>query len=348
MNPVVLHTEYLLRHHDCVVLPGWGAFIAQRLPARFDAERPDVLLPPVRRLAFNPELTDTDGLLAASVGRRDAVTYQEADRIVTAGVRSAMEQLDTEGEFMFGHLGAFMKLPGRQACFYPASATVNSRYYGLSPLKLTALSKARHEWANLSLPPVPVVAEDACEACTRCDDAPGRPRRWLRNAGAAVALLALALTVGLFLMNPIRMEKEPDRASIAPVVTTVPVAAGQPAVDSVAVDALEQEQSVADIHEQPSVQPNVKTVAGVKEPEGKKSPRPVSRFDIDDRYIVVVASFPTPAQASQYLSEHPTMKLDVAECDGKYRVYSATGRTYDEARSQRAVAPVADAWVCRR
>ena len=355
MNSVVLHTEYLLRHHDCVVLPGWGAFIANRLPARFDAENPDVLHPPMRRVAFNPELTDSDGLLAASIGRRESLPYGEASRIVAAGVKAALEQLDSEGELMFGRLGAFMKLPGRAACFYPATATVNSRYYGLSPLRLRALALSRRDTAPASLPPVPVVARPAAndDQAAPCQTA-SSPRRWVRNIGAAVALLAVAITVGLFVANPIRVAQEPEKASIAPIAKAETENCQSLAADqttaSAAVEAAEETagQSATVVDDMPQAEAIAQGQPAAVVAPAHEPAQTSERFSNTDPYVVVVASFPTAAQARQYLLDNSSLTLDVIESDGKFRVYSATGRTYAEARAQRQSAPVADAWVCRR
>ena len=78
METVILHIEYLLRHHECVVLPGWGAFIARRVPASFCMQGNVLMTPPSRGLAFNAELREDDGLLVSSMCRREKMSYPEA------------------------------------------------------------------------------------------------------------------------------------------------------------------------------------------------------------------------------------------------------------------------------
>lgn len=365
MNNVILHTEYLLRHHDCVVLPGLGAFVSRRMPARFDKENPDVMLPPCRRLTFNSELRETDGLVASSISRRDGISYAEADRIVSAGVSDIAAQLEHEGELLFGHLGAFMKLPGTPVRFYPAARTVNSQYYGLGPLRLRALSRG---WAADSraaeLPPVPVVARPAETAVTPETAETERDTRvrrtWLRNIGAAAALLAIAITVSLFVMNPIRMANEPEQASIAPVIdrTAVTLApAASKDADIVVGDenvpagvSVQAEQiPVAPAHTEPGTLAEATSAGenGVNSVSAKPA-APEKRFENSDPYVVVVASFPTAAQARQYMLDHSGRRLDILEQDGKYRVYCSTASSYADARRLTASAGVSDAWVCRR
>lgn len=365
MNNVILHTEYLLRHHDCVVLPGLGAFVSRRMPARFDEENPDAMLPPCRRLTFNSELTETDGLVASSISRRDGISYAEADRIVSAGVSDIAAQLEHEGELLFGHLGAFMKLPGTPVRFYPAVRTVNSQYYGLGPLRLRALSRG---WAAdaraAELPPVPVVARPAemtgnTEVSETTDESRVR-RAWLRKIGAAAAFLAIAITVSLFVMNPIRMANEPEQASIAPVidrtaVKTVTIASKDADIVSgdenvaTAASVQTEQTSVAPAHPEPA--PLAAVASAGENGENSISAKPAApekRFEDSDPYVVVVASFPTAAQARQYLLDHSGRRLDILEQDGKYRVYCSTASSYSDARRLTASAGVSDAWVCRR
>lgn len=39
MNPFFQHIEFLLLRHDCVVIPGLGAFIVNMVPAHIDYEK---------------------------------------------------------------------------------------------------------------------------------------------------------------------------------------------------------------------------------------------------------------------------------------------------------------------
>lgn len=81
MNKLIPHIEYLLQSHDCVIIPGLGAVLAHGIPAFYDESR-GVWVAPRRAVAFNPELSRTDGLLAASVARRDSLNIESATTVV--------------------------------------------------------------------------------------------------------------------------------------------------------------------------------------------------------------------------------------------------------------------------
>ena len=76
MITICEHIEYLLRNHDCVIVPGWGAFIAQYQPASFTED--GQMLPPSRLIGFNASISHQDGLLASSVMRREKISYDAA------------------------------------------------------------------------------------------------------------------------------------------------------------------------------------------------------------------------------------------------------------------------------
>ena len=72
MFSITEHIEYLMTRHDCVAIPGWGAFIANYNIARYDEER-EVMEHPCRTLGFNAGVDHNDGLLVNSIMRSASV-----------------------------------------------------------------------------------------------------------------------------------------------------------------------------------------------------------------------------------------------------------------------------------
>jgi len=50
----------LLFRHDCVIIPGFGAFIGNYFPSQVD-RNDGLFYPPSRRITFNRHLTGNDG-----------------------------------------------------------------------------------------------------------------------------------------------------------------------------------------------------------------------------------------------------------------------------------------------
>ena len=65
MLRIITHIERLLLTHDCVILPKFGGFVLQTLPATYQEE--EHLFRPMRKeVMFNVTLQHTDGLLSES------------------------------------------------------------------------------------------------------------------------------------------------------------------------------------------------------------------------------------------------------------------------------------------
>ena len=104
MNNVTAHIEYLLLFRDCVIVPSFGAVLAHCAPARYDSASGE-FMPPRREFSFNGGLTRGDGLLVASVARREGISYEAASRIVAEGVESMKRQLAADGVLPLGRIG---------------------------------------------------------------------------------------------------------------------------------------------------------------------------------------------------------------------------------------------------
>ncbi len=65
----------LLYEHNCVVVPGWGGFIARRVSAQVNPVS-NKITPPGKRIAFNQGLNLNDGILAKHVATRESISYE--------------------------------------------------------------------------------------------------------------------------------------------------------------------------------------------------------------------------------------------------------------------------------
>lgn len=140
------HIEYLISEHDCVIVPGWGAFIAQYTSA-CENELGKTIRRPERKLGFNPSLDYNDGLLAASIMRKERMSYEEANALISEAVVSIKKQLSHEGEVPFGRLGFFRSLGDGRTSDFESFGNVygNNYYFGLSNLNIPTLAMLRQE-----------------------------------------------------------------------------------------------------------------------------------------------------------------------------------------------------------
>jgi len=347
MNSVAAHMEYLLRKHNCVVLPGIGAFICNEEPAHFDAENDLLLCPPGRKLAFNELIDNNDGLVASSIARRHGISFDAACKVLADEAAQLRRNIMDCGTVHFGNLGDFESTGNGHITFHASPlAGINGYRFGLRPILV-----APCENAMLS-----VGVTDSQEAsAVRVEQR--RRRISMRTVAINVAAsLALLLTLGLLFVPPIRTNQPTQTASIAPVPEpAVELTTPRSATPVFAKETASPVESVPEAYEKHSATAMADEIAAVQEPaaDSKTPAQPeqtaaVVRFKVTDPYCVIVASFPTRSQAETYITSHPKSQLDILEKDSKFRVYEATGSTYAMADAQKRHIAQPDAWVCRR
>ncbi len=104
MENLLRHISYLIDHHDCVVIPGIGAFLGHTRSAKFDAEG-GILYPPCREITFNGDITFDDGLLVSSYARQQSVNYTTALESVRCDAAILSDTLHEDGEVTVPYLG---------------------------------------------------------------------------------------------------------------------------------------------------------------------------------------------------------------------------------------------------
>lgn len=82
----------LLYRYECVILPGFGAFLTQYESAQLHTTT-HAFYPPKKRLSFNAQLTDSDGLLANYISKTEKITHEEASNRIKKYVRFLYDTL---------------------------------------------------------------------------------------------------------------------------------------------------------------------------------------------------------------------------------------------------------------
>ncbi|WP_420603441.1 SPOR domain-containing protein [Flagellimonas sp.] len=70
------YIEKLLYDYNCVVVPGFGAFLAHGKSAEVDFAT-NTLIPPTKTISFNAQLTENDGLLVSHIAKNKHLGYEE-------------------------------------------------------------------------------------------------------------------------------------------------------------------------------------------------------------------------------------------------------------------------------
>jgi cell division septation protein DedD len=122
----------MLFRHDCVIIPGFGAFIGNFFPARTD-RREGLFQPPSRKITFNRHLTGNDGLLIGHISSALGTGYSEARDIILEWADDLRRKIMAGNPVPIDHLGTF-SLNYEGAIIFDPDTTVNYLLssYGLS------------------------------------------------------------------------------------------------------------------------------------------------------------------------------------------------------------------------
>jgi nucleoid DNA-binding protein len=129
----------LLFSHDCIIVPGFGGFIGNYTPARID-KNTSTFYPPVKKISFNRNLNNNDGLLVGRVSEFSKVNYGDARNIVDEFVAALRKKLEKGEKVVFDHIGSFTNNQEGNIQFEPES-NVNYHLdsYGLESFQFPPL-----------------------------------------------------------------------------------------------------------------------------------------------------------------------------------------------------------------
>lgn len=120
MQTVGIHIEYLLRKHECVILPGVGAFLRTYTPAEY-RDSDGALLPPQVKVCFNSSIVKSDGLLSHSVALRNRIDFEQASVMVSEAGERCRRALEKDSEVAIGKLGTLLMDAEKCVSFRPYS-----------------------------------------------------------------------------------------------------------------------------------------------------------------------------------------------------------------------------------
>ncbi len=202
---IAAHIGELVMEHECVIIPGLGAFLSNYSSAEIKAKQFQVY-PPKSRLVFNAQLKTNDGLLAHYLAERLEISYKTSLALLDVFTSYCYRDLSEGKQIAFGDLGVldlndFKKLefsPNNKLNFFADA-------YGLAPLPLKALQRkpdfgleAPIEKTNLKISPTRVISIN---------------RSALRKIAAILIPLAIFVAAGLYLPGRIQ-HKEIQETSV--------------------------------------------------------------------------------------------------------------------------------------
>lgn len=129
----------LLLTHDCVIVPGFGGFVANYQDAVHN-ESSHTFYPPSKKIVFNSSLSHNDGLLISHVAEQLSVSYTEAEQIVRQSVDEAWIELENGTTLKLNGIGLF-RYDNDTIVFEPhLTENLLTDSYGMFPFRFPPLS----------------------------------------------------------------------------------------------------------------------------------------------------------------------------------------------------------------
>lgn len=311
MFSIIEHIEYLITCHDCVVVPGWGAFIANYDASTYDATK-NVMARPRRSIGFNASVSHNDGLLAQSLMRREGIGYNAAMKFIADSVTTFRQQLSLDGEVSMGRLGYFRRNEGRFIEFVPFyHANGSDQFYGLGDLEIKDVATLERD---------ATAAEEESVAAI----VPKERNLFSRKAIRTAASVAVLLGLGVLLSTPIIVDREQQSmASMAPALT-----APQPQQLGVTVEQGVSSQGITTVTANP-------TIASVGNETGN--------------YYMVIATLRDQHELDAFKNANPSLVpyMKILKYKAFMCVYVARSDDYDQLMGLRNELPehLRDVWI---
>lgn len=130
------YINILLYQHDCVIVPGFGGFVANYKPASIHPAQ-HTFSPPSKKIGFNLNLkNNNDGLLTAFISSQEKISYKDASRFIASTVDSWNQGLNGSGKLNLEKIGSFFFNIEKNLCFEPdTSVNYLRESYGMTEVQ---------------------------------------------------------------------------------------------------------------------------------------------------------------------------------------------------------------------
>jgi hypothetical protein len=325
------HISRLISRHDCVIVPGFGAFLAQRLPAYYNADD-KLYLPPRRTLVFTPHVTMDDALLSTAYMEDYGISHNQATILMQDDVRKLKNELSRKGKVYLGDLGVLsMNIDGVVSFDASENGVDDPENHGFIPLPIPMMSHKKEQVISIPIN---------------------------RNRIAQYVALAAAIIIMFIFVTPLSDHtfKNDTKASLgsfaSPEQISMMQQVGAPAPVAATADSKCKIQPIGQsasnqVVEAPVTSDEVTQAIAVETTEPVVEQQQVVTSQM---HHIIVASTPNSDKAQLAISElsaKASMDYNVVQCGKRFRISAGVYATLQEAQEALAAvqANFPDAWI---
>lgn len=309
MISMIEHIEYLMLSNDCVVVPGFGAFIAQYTSSNNCAQN-STFTSPKRSISFNASINHNDGLLANSIAKKALIPYAEALKQIEKSTTICRQALSDGSEVPFGRLGFFISNAEGHIEFIPFHHELaNDDFFGLQSFSFPTLAERNAQVAT---------EETVSETYSEPEINIGR-RNWFSHKAVQIAASIVMLVCLTFaLSTPIIVDKPTHQLATLNVPTPT-----MPKHKVVKAEEINQQKQVKAVSEKKETNSN-------------------------GRYAIIICSLKKQSQVAQYFQENKDINpANVIKKNGYYMIYFNRGDNYQELvkEAKQMPKPYTEFWI---
>ncbi len=309
MISMIEHIEYFMLSNDCVVVPCFGAFIAQYTSSNNRAQN-STFTSPKRSISFNASINHNDGLLANSIAKKASIPYAEALKQIEKSTTICRQALSDGSEVPFGRLGFFISNAEGHIEFIPFHHELaNDDFFGLQSFSFPTLAERNAQVAT---------EETVSETYSEPEINIGR-RNWFSHKAVQIAASIVMLVCLTFaLSTPIIVDKPTHQLATLNVPT--PTMPKHKVVKT----------------EEISLQKQVEAASEKKEANS------------NGRYAIIICSLKKQSQVAQYFQENKDINpANVIKKNGYYMIYFNRGDNYQELvkEAKQMPKPYTEFWI---
>lgn len=309
MISMIEHIEYLMLSNDCVVVPGFGAFIAQYTSSH-NCEQNSTFTSPKRSISFNASINHNDGLLANSIAKKASIPYAEALKQIEKSTTICRQALSDGSEVPFGRLGFFINNGEGHIEFIPFHHELaNDDFFGLQSFSFPTLAERNAQVA---------AEETVSETYSEPEINIGR-RKWFSHKAVQIAASIVMLVCLTFaLSTPIIVDKPTHQLATLNVPTPT-----MPKHKVVKAEEISQQKQVEAASEKKEANSN-------------------------GRYAIIICSLKKQSQVAQYFQENKDINpANVIKKNGYYMIYFNRGDNYQELvkEAKQMPKPYTEFWI---
>jgi len=142
----------LLFRYECVIIPEFGGFVTNTVGSKIDALK-HTFYPPTKKLSFNPQLKNNDGLLANYISTVENCSFEEALSKITTEVKTWKKTLKKK-TLVIENIGTLLINKEGKIIFSPLKTNnYLTSSFGLYPFSTPAIERVAYKQKTTPLHP---------------------------------------------------------------------------------------------------------------------------------------------------------------------------------------------------